>query len=79
MADGLIRKVMSAPIQAICLRMNVISPLLDMIKEAQVEVLKKENWKIERIRGQILLFVQDNRGLLTQCSRVWVPASGGVR
>ena len=53
--------------------------LLDMIKKAQVEGLKRENWKLERIRGQIPLFVWDGRGLLTQCGRVWVPTSGGVR
>ena len=32
---------------------------------SQVEWLKRENWKNERIRGQTSLFVQDSRGLLT--------------
>ena len=49
---------------------------MDLIKEAQVEGLEKENWKIKRIRGQIPLFVRDSRGLLTQYGRVWVTALG---
>lgn len=40
--------------------------------------LNRENWKEERIRGQILLFVRDNGGLLTRCGRVWVPVAGRV-
>ena len=46
MSDALSRKAESAPIGDVCLRMTVISPLLDMIKQAQVEGVKKENWKI---------------------------------
>ena len=47
-----------------------------MIREAQVEGAKKENWKIEKIRGQYPLFVKDRRDLLTRCGRVWVPVTG---
>ena len=64
-AYALSRKAASAPIRDVCLRMTVSSPLLDMIKEDQVEGLKRENWKLERIRGQIPLFVRDGRGVLT--------------
>ena len=78
-ADALRRKTAGSPIGNICTRMTVIPPLLDMIKEAQVKRLKKENWKIEKIWGQYPLFVKDSRGLLTQCRRVWVPVTGGVR
>ena len=42
-ADALSRKAASAPIRDVCLRITVISPLLDMIKEGQVEGLKKDN------------------------------------
>ena len=66
-ADTLSRKTASVLTKDVCLRITVISPLLDMIKEAQVEGLKKENWKTERIWGQIPLFVRDSQGLLTQC------------
>ena len=66
-ADALTPKTMSALIRDICLRMTVISHLMDMIKEAQVEHLKRENWKIERIWGKIPFFVRDGQVLLTQC------------
>ena len=69
-ADSLSRKTEGSPIRDMCMRMTVIFPLLDMIREAQVEGTKKENWKIEKIRGQYPLFVKDSRGLLTQCGRV---------
>ena len=59
--------------------MVIISPLMDMIMKSQVEGLTKENWKAERIRGKIPLFVRDNKGLLTLCGRVWVPTTGGAR
>lgn len=40
------------------MRIVIFSPLLELIKKPQVEGLEKENWKKERIRGQILLFVR---------------------
>ena len=55
------------------------SPLVNLIGEARVEGVRQGNWKLERIRGEITRFVQDSRGLLTCCIRVWVPMSGGVR
>ena len=75
-ADDLSCNTTNAPIRDICLRMTMISPLLDMIKKARVEGLERENYKIERIWGQIPLFVRDGRGLLTRCGKVWVPVSG---
>ena len=48
-ADTLSRKTVDSPIGNMCLRITSISPLLEMIKEAHVEGVKKENWKIERI------------------------------
>ena len=38
-----------------------------------------ENWKAERIKGQIPLFVRDSQGLLTQCGIVWASTSRRVR
>lgn len=46
-ADALSRKVVSTPIGDVCLRVVIISPLLDLIKKAQVEGLEKENWEAE--------------------------------
>lgn len=61
-ANAFSRKAMSSSIRDICFRMVVTSPLFDLIKKDQVEGLKKEIWKVERIRGQIHLFVRDSHG-----------------
>ena len=53
-ADALSRKTERSPIRDICMRMTMISPLLDMIKEAQVKGAKKENCMIEKCGGNIL-------------------------
>ena len=50
-ADALSRKATGWSIRVICMRVTVSSPFIDMIREAQVEEVKKENWKVERIRG----------------------------
>ena len=68
--DALSCKTVGSLIRDICMRMTVISPLLDMIREAQVEREKKENWKIEKIQGQYPLFVMDSHVILTQCGQV---------
>lgn len=70
MADSLIRKVLSAHIGDLCMRIVIVSPLLESIKKAQVEGLKKENCNKEMIMGDILLFVKDSHGLFTKCFRV---------
>ena len=66
-ADALSHKTAGSSIRDICMRMKIISPLLEMIKGAQVEGVKKENWKTEKNQGQYPLFVKDNCDLLTQC------------
>ena len=55
-ADALSRKVSAAPIRYLCLRMTVITPLLERIREAQVEGLKEERQKCERIVGRVSSF-----------------------
>ena len=50
-ADALSSKLMAAPIRDICMRMKVITPLLEQIREAQVEGLKEERQKCEMIVG----------------------------
>lgn len=72
-ADALSHKAMVTPIRDICLRMTVITPLLEQIREAQVEGLKEEWQKCERIMGRVASFDYDSRGLLTIHRRVWVP------
>ena len=78
-ADALSRKVSAAPIRDLCMRMTVITPLLERIKEAQMEGLKEERQKCERIVGRVASFDYDSRGLMTLHGRVWVPYWGGVR
>ena len=70
--DALSRKSVAAPIRDICLRMIVITPLLEQIREAHVEGLKEERRKCKRITGQVASFDYDNRGLLDLHGRVWV-------
>ena len=59
-AHALNHKAMSSSIKDIFLRMVVTFPLLDFIKKAQGEGLKKENWKAKQMRGHISLSIRDN-------------------
>ena len=51
---------------------------MSLIRDAQIEGMRPENLKRERIKGENTRFVADGRGLLTRYSRVWVPISGGI-
>ena len=42
MVDALNRKAFAAPIRDVCLRMTMINPLLEQIREARVEAMKEE-------------------------------------
>ena len=55
-ADALSRKAVTTLIRDICLRMNVITPLLEQIREAQGEAMKEEHRKSEHIVGQVASF-----------------------
>ena len=77
--DDLSHKSASSAAGSLCMRISINSPLLDLIREAQDEGFKKENWKQERSRGKIDRFSTDSCRLLTQCGRVWVPDFGGIR
>ena len=48
----------------------MITPLLEQIREAQVEELKEEHQNYERIIGHVASFDYDSRGLLTLHGRV---------
>ena len=76
-ADALSRKV--APVRDICMRMTVVTPLLERIRETQQEAMKEEHRKSERIVGQVSSFDYDIRGLLTLHRMVWVSYLGGMR
>ena len=78
-ADALSCKSDGSSVPVTCMRIYVDSPLVILIREAQTKGVREENWKTKRIRGEITIFLPGSRGLLTRCSRVWVPVSGGVR
>ena len=48
-ADALSRK--AAPIRDVCIRMTVVTPLMEQIREAQQEAIKEEHWKSEPVVG----------------------------
>lgn len=64
-ADALSRNVVSTLIKDICIPIVIVSPLSNLIKKEQVDGLKMNNRKEERIMGQILLFIKNSRELLT--------------
>ncbi|XP_035837269.1 uncharacterized protein LOC118485123 [Helianthus annuus] len=61
-ADALSRKTDYAPIQVQSMQLIVTSGLLERIREAQVEAVKVENWKKERIIGQFKDLEEGNHG-----------------
>ncbi|CAH1446826.1 unnamed protein product [Lactuca virosa] len=69
-ADALSRRTDSIPIRDVCMRMTVMTPVLDIIREAQVEAVRPENRKRERVIGQVSEFVTDSRGLMTFRGRI---------
>ena len=72
-ADALSRKDDHSSIVMKAMKMTVTSELIDRIKEAQTEALKEENWKRNRIKGQVLNLEDDSWGLKTRWGRVWIP------
>ena len=78
-ANALIRKSARTSVEVVCMRKSIDSPLVGLIREAQTEGVREENWKIDRIMGEITRFVLDSRGLLNRFVRVWVPMPGGVK
>ena len=78
-ADALSCRADSAPIRDVCMRLTVMTLVLDTIREAQVEAMRLENRKRERVISQIFEIVADIRGLMTFQGRIWVPFEGGAR
>ncbi|GJX71286.1 hypothetical protein Tco_0308457 [Tanacetum coccineum] len=61
------------------LRMIVTSNLFDRIKVAQLEALKEENWKSERIASYIPYFEDDSQGIKTNQGRIYIPFRSDVK
>ncbi|KAD4385910.1 hypothetical protein E3N88_26079 [Mikania micrantha] len=64
-ADALSRKDYS-PIKVKVMKIVISSEIISQIKEAQREAIKEENWKRDRIKGQVKNLEEDERGLLTR-------------
>lgn len=47
--DALSCRAVSAPIWDVFLRMTVVTPILELIRDAQVEATKEENQKSEQV------------------------------
>ena len=71
--DAFICKAVTDLIRNLCLRMTMITLLLERIREAQVDAMKEEHQKSERIVDRVGSFDYDSRRLLTLHRRVWVP------
>ncbi|KAF5803619.1 putative nucleotidyltransferase, Ribonuclease H [Helianthus annuus] len=78
-ADALSRKTDYTPIRVRSMQLVVTSSLLERIREAQNEAVKAENWKKERIIGQVKDLEVDSHGLKTRFNRIWVPNTCGVK
>ncbi|KAJ9563463.1 hypothetical protein OSB04_008623 [Centaurea solstitialis] len=78
-ADALSRKGSMLLLRVPCMRLTVSTSLIELIRQSQVEAIKADNQKRERIKGQVDQLAADSRGLLTRYGRVWVPASCEAR
>ncbi|XP_035845756.1 uncharacterized protein LOC118492085 [Helianthus annuus] len=56
-----------------------VSPWGAPVLFAQLEAVKEENWKKERIIGQLKDLTDGNNGLKTRFGRIWVPNTCGVK
>ncbi|KAJ9546782.1 hypothetical protein OSB04_019325 [Centaurea solstitialis] len=78
-ADALSRKAHGDVLRVPLMRLTVTTSLIELIKSSQIEAVKVENQRRERIKGQLAQLVTDSRGLLTRSGRVWVPVSCEAR
>ncbi|KAJ9557241.1 hypothetical protein OSB04_011855 [Centaurea solstitialis] len=70
--DASSRKSHNVVMQVSLMRFTVMTSLLEMTKSFQVDAVKEENQKENRIKGQLAQLVSDSRGLLTRSGRVGV-------
>lgn len=62
--DDLSRRANITRIRGLCLRMVNTSPLLELIKQEQIEGIKEENQKKEKNMGHIFTFVTNGRSFV---------------
>ena len=78
-ADALSCKAVTTLVRDVCVRMTMITPILEKIQEDQVEAMKEEHWESEHIVRHVASFDYDSRWLLTLHRRMWLPYRGGAR
>ncbi|KAJ9544514.1 hypothetical protein OSB04_024221 [Centaurea solstitialis] len=78
-ADALSRKAYATCMCYAITHTCIQSTLIEDLRRWQVEALKPEHVKSERIFGCIDSLLKDSRGLKMFRSRIWVPKLGGVR
>ncbi|GJX84834.1 putative reverse transcriptase domain-containing protein [Tanacetum coccineum] len=77
--DALSRKEREKVTRIHSLRMIVTFDLFDRIRAAQMEALKEDNWKSERIISYIPHFEDDSRGIKTRQGRIYIPFRSHVK
>ncbi|KAJ9544983.1 LOW QUALITY PROTEIN: hypothetical protein OSB04_024690 [Centaurea solstitialis] len=78
-ADALSRKAHIASICYTITHVTMKSTLIDDLHRWQIEALKPEHMKSERMVGYVDSLSEDNRGLKVFKTRIWVPRIGGLR
>nr|GEV17047.1 hypothetical protein [Tanacetum cinerariifolium] len=78
-ADTLSRKEREGTTRIHSLRMIVTSDLFNKIKAGQVESLKEDHWKNERITSYIMQFEDDCRGIKTRQGSIYIPFRNHVK
>ena len=78
-ADALSRKERVKPRRVRALSMTIHTHLISQIREAQLEALKKDNFKGEALRGMEKQFVVGPDGTRYFSDRIWIPCYGNLR
>ncbi|KAJ9548358.1 hypothetical protein OSB04_020901 [Centaurea solstitialis] len=78
-ADALSRKTYAGLLCYVITHISVKPNLFDDIRKWQIEALKSENIKAERMVGYVNSLSEDGRGLKVFKARIWVPRLGGMR
>ncbi|KAJ9567039.1 hypothetical protein OSB04_003005 [Centaurea solstitialis] len=78
-ADALSRKTYVGLLCYVITHISVKPNLFDDIRKWQIEALKSENIKAERMVGYVNSLSEDGRGLKVFKARIWVPRLGGMR
>ncbi|XP_024989220.1 uncharacterized protein LOC112523771 [Cynara cardunculus var. scolymus] len=78
-ADALSRKTYANSMCYAITHTSVTSTLVDNIRKWQVEDLKPDHVKPERIVSYVSYLTDDSRGLKVFKDRVWIPKLGGIR